>query len=105
MTVAINFNPNQDCVGLPPLTKGGQVDSARSNHRRHMGRPIDRFGLSGQSKVFGSDHFGLVAIFTIHWPATDKSSRSLLIGGHIGLAMGAPTLTHRGREGGGLMAI
>ena len=99
MTVAINFNPNQDCVGLAPLTKGGQVDSARSNHRRHMGRPIAGFGLSGQSKVFGSDHFGLVAIFTIHWPAsaTDKSSRSLLIGGHIGLAMGAHTLTNRGR--------
>ena len=45
MTVAINFNPNQDCVGLAPLTKGGQVDSARSNHRRHMGRPIAGFGL------------------------------------------------------------
>ena len=30
------LTPNQDCVGLPPLTKGGQVDSARSNHRRHM---------------------------------------------------------------------
>ena len=101
MTVAINFNPNQDCVGLPPLTKGGQVDSARSNHRRHMGRPIAGFGLSGQSKVFGSDHFGLVAIFSIHWPATDKSSRSLLIGGHIGLAMGAHTHTEGGRRADG----
>ena len=35
------LTPNQDCVGLPLLTKGVQVDSAGSNHTRHKeGRPI-----------------------------------------------------------------